>query len=205
MKEPLKIKMNLEAKVKIISTAKMDITKRTNAVVADLKKTKEEIVSRIDKMINEAEGQSRLENINIDDELSAMNSNIELLSSIQKNIEDEEDMNYEGIMNHRDTVAGICEHNTGNLSGKRCFGYPVLFVDKSSTEITFGTIRAKEISISLAEPEYHSHEKIPKIPTITNASKLKCSGILFCLAKILFSLLDRSLINVNNTIDFIVI
>ena len=50
-------------------------------------------------MINEAEGQNRLENIHMDDELSAMKSNIELLSSIQQNIGDEEDMSYEAIMN----------------------------------------------------------------------------------------------------------
>ena len=126
---------------------------------------------------NEAEGHNRIENIRIDDELSAMNSNIELLSSIQQNIEDEEDMSYEGIMNHRDTMAGVSEHNTGNLSGVRTFGYPVLFVDKQSEVYTLGNIRAEEITITLPEPEDLSHENIHKIPTITNASQLKCSGI----------------------------
>ena len=186
MKEVIKIKMNLKAKVKIISTTKKDITERSNAVIADLKKTKEEIVSRVDKMINEAEGQNRLENIHIDDELSAMNSNIELLSSIQQNIEDEEDMSYEGIMNHRDTVAVVSEHNTENLSGVRSFGYPVFLADKSTQQYTLGTFKRDEINITLPEPE--CHEKIGKVPTITNASQIKCSGILFCLAIILCSL-----------------
>ena len=188
MKEVMEIKVNLEAKVKILATSKMDITKRTDAVVANLKKTKEEIVLRIDKMIKKAEGQNRLENNHIDDELSAINSNIELLNSIQQNIEDEEDMGYEGIMNHRDTVTGISEHNIQNLSGVRSFEYPVLFLDKSSEEYTLGTIRAEEITITLPEPEYLNHEKIRKIPTITNTSQLKCSGIPFCLAEILCSL-----------------
>ena len=185
MNEVMKIKMNLEAKVNIILTAKKDITERTNTVVADLKKTKEEIVSRIDNMIKEVESQNRLENMHIDDEVSVMNSNIELLSGIQQNIEDEEDMSYEEIMNHRDTVAGINEHNTENLSGVRSFGYPVLFLDKSPEEHTLGTIRAEEISISLPEPKQLSHEEMCKIPTITNASQLKCSGMLFCLTKFL--------------------
>ena len=184
-KEIVKIKMNLESKVKIISTAKKDITEKRNTVVADLKKKKEEIVSRIDMMIKEAEGQNRVENIHIDDELSAMNSNIELLSSIQQNIEDEEDMSYEGIMNHRDTVAGISEHNSKNLSGVRSFEYPVLFGDKPSEEYTLGTIRAEEITIILPEPERLSLKNIHNIPTITNASQLKCSGILFFITKIL--------------------
>ena len=188
MNEVMKIKMNLEAKVNIISTAKKDITERTNAVIADLKKKKEAIVSRIDKIISEAEGQNRLENIHIDDELSAMNSNIELLSSIQQNIEDEEDMSYEGIMSHRDTVTGVSEHNTKNLSGARSFRYPVLFVDKSSADVTLGTVKTEEISITLPEPERLSLEDIHKISAIPNASQLKCSGILFCLAKILCSL-----------------
>ena len=55
-KEVTEIKMNLEAKVKIISTTKMDITEKTNAVVADLKKTKEEI----DMMIKKIDDQNRI-------------------------------------------------------------------------------------------------------------------------------------------------
>ena len=111
MNEVMKVKMNLEAKVIIISIAKEHIIERTNSVIADLRKTKGEIVSVIDIMIEESERQNRLENIHIDDELSAMNSSIELLSSIQQNIKEEEDMSYEGIMNHRDTVTGISDHN----------------------------------------------------------------------------------------------
>ena len=176
-KEVTEIKMNLEAKVKIISTTKMDITEKTNAVVADLKKTKEEI----DMMIKKIDDQNRIENIRIHDELSAMNSNIELLSSIQQSIEDDEDMSYEGIMSHRDTVVGISEHNTENFSGLRSFGYPVL--TKSPTDGTLGKIKTEEISINLLEPERISHENIHKIPTITNAS-----GILICLAQMIFSL-----------------
>ena len=40
MKDVMAIKMNLEAKVKIMSTAKNNNTEKTNAVVADLKKRK---------------------------------------------------------------------------------------------------------------------------------------------------------------------
>ena len=183
MKEVLEIKMNLEEKVKIISTVKNDITEKTNAVLADLKKTKEEIVSHIDMMIKEIEDQNKHENIQIDDELSAINSTIELLSSVQQNIEDEEDMSYKGIMNHRDTVTGISEHNTKNLSGMRSFGYPVYSVDKSPADVIAGTVKTEEISITL--PEDLSHEKTGKIPTITNASQLKYSGV-FCLTKSLW-------------------
>ena len=146
-------------------------------MVADQKKTKEEI----DMMIKKIDDQNRIENIRIHDELSAMNSNIELLSSIQQSIEDDEDMSYEGIMSHRDTVVGISEHNTENFSGLRSFGYPVL--TKSPTDGTLGKIKTEEISINLLEPERISHENIHTIPTITNAS-----GILICLAQMIFSL-----------------
>ena len=175
MNEVIKIKKNLEAKVKIISTAKKDIVDRTNAVVADLKK----IISRIDKMINDVEGQIRLEKIHIDDELSAINSNIDLLSSIQQNIEDEEDISYEGIMNHRDTVAGVSEHNTENLSGVRSFSYPVLIADRSFAEELLGRVKIEEITTSLPEPENLSHAEIKEIlpRTITNAPQLKYTGI----------------------------
>ena len=58
--------------MEIISAAKKDITERTNVVVSELKKTKEEIVSWIDRMIKEAEGENRLEITHIDDETSAI-------------------------------------------------------------------------------------------------------------------------------------
>ena len=56
MKELVKIKMNLESKVEIFSTVKKDITEKTNILIDDLQKRKEEIILLIDRMIKEAEG-----------------------------------------------------------------------------------------------------------------------------------------------------
>ena len=70
--------------------------------------------------------QNRLEKTHIDDEFSAIKSNLDLLNSIHRNIEFEEDMGYEEIMNHRDTVMGIAKYNKENFSGQRSFHYQVL-------------------------------------------------------------------------------
>ena len=150
MKDVMKIKMNLEAKANTFSAAKEGIAKKTNAVVALLKKTKEEIVLCINKMINEAESLNRLENVHIDNELLVTNSNIELLSSIQQIIEEEEDMSYEGIMKQRDALVEISD-TSKNLSGMRSYKYPMIFMDKSPPEYISGTIRAGEIRINLPE------------------------------------------------------
>ena len=133
-------------------------------------------------MIKEAEGQNRVENRQLDNEFSVMKSNLEVLISIQQNIESEEDMNYEEIMNNRETLIGISEYNTKNLSGVRFFQYPVLFAAcRFSAEEYLGSITTEEIKVSLPEPESlpsaKTKEELPRI--IENASQLKCSGIHF--------------------------
>ena len=197
MQDVVKIKVNFEAKLKIISTAKKDITNKTKAVIAELMKTKEEINLHIDKMIKESEEQNSLGNMHIDNEVSAINSNFDLLSSIQQNIESEEDMNYEEIMNNRETLIGISEYNDKNLSGVRSFGYPVLVMDRSLVEGILGIIKTDEVTIILPEPENPIHTKISETPAtkIINASQLKCSGILSCFYFVLS--LDRLLVNTH--------
>ena len=173
-REVEKIKMNLKAKVEFFSTAKKDISDKTNAVLADLTKTKEEILSHIGKMIEAIRERNRLENMRIDDELSAMNSNVDLLSSIQRNMEREDEMSYEDIMNNRDTVLGISEHNKDNLSGVRVFGY-----SDFTKEVILGKINIKELTISLPDPEDPYPTKMTDVPPqkITNASQIQCSGM----------------------------
>ena len=108
-------------------------------------------------------------------------SNLDLLSSVQQNIESEKDMSYEEITNHRDTVIGISEHNTKNLSGVRSFEYPVFAAGLNCSEENLGSITTEEIKMSLPEAEsLHStklKEQLPRI--IENVSQLKCSGIRF--------------------------
>ena len=131
-------------------------------------------------MIKESEEQNSLGNRHIDDEVAAINSNFDLLSSIQRNIESEENMSYEEIMNNRDTVIGISEHNAKNLSGVRSFGYPVVIMDRSLVDGILGIVKTDEVSITLPVPENPIHVKISEtLPAkIINASQLKCSGIL---------------------------
>ena len=122
--EVVKMKANLETKVKIICDAKNNIEEKNREVVEQIKKKREIINRYFDKMIKESEGQNKMADVYIDDEVSAMKSNIELLSTIQHDIEDGKNMNYEEIMRNRDTVIGITEYNARDLSGKRSFDYP---------------------------------------------------------------------------------
>ena len=169
------IKWNLEAKIEMISDAKKYIGKETRSIVEEVRKRKEEFNRYFDQMIKEAEGQNRLENIHIDDELSAMKSNLDLLSSLQQSAESEEVMSYEEIMNNQETVRGITEHNSKNLSGERSYGYPNIY-SQYSIEDLLGSIVREELNISLPEPEdpVEIADKLPR--TITSASQLKCRG-----------------------------
>ena len=106
MKDLKKIKWNLEAKVEMISDARKHIGNRTTVVIEEINKKKEEFDRYFEKMITEAEGQNRQSNMLIDNEISAMNSNLDLLRSLQQRMENDEVMSYEEIMNNQDTVWG---------------------------------------------------------------------------------------------------
>ena len=125
-------------------------------------------------MIKEAEGQSQLQNLLIDDEISAMNSNLELLRSFRKNIENEEEISHEEIMNNQETIRGIIENINVNLSGERSFKYLVIPMGGSSAEEFLGDI-IREITISMPDLRKQMNEQlIPR--TITMASELKFAG-----------------------------
>ena len=145
-RDAVKMKANLETKVKIMYDAKKNIEEKSREVAEQIKKKREIINRYFEKMIKEAEGQNQLADVYIDDELSAMYSNIELLSTIQKDIENGKNMNYEEIMNNRNTMIGITEHNARDLSGKRSFDYPdYVIADKASAEELSGESFAEEL------------------------------------------------------------
>ena len=110
MKKVASIETSLEAKVSAISEAKTSTANKTQKVIKEMKKKKEEILSHIDKIIEETEEQNYVENLRMDDELSAMKSKLDLLKSIRQNIEKERTLSYEEIMNNQEALKGIEEH-----------------------------------------------------------------------------------------------
>ena len=144
MREVVKIKANFETKVKILSDAKKDIEEKTAAVLEDIKKRREEINRYFDKMIVETEGKKKLSDVQIDNEVSAINSNIEPLSSIYENMVLEKNISYEKIMENRETLKWVSEHNVKDFSGERSFSYPDFVVDRSSVQELSGESFAEE-------------------------------------------------------------
>ena len=173
-RDVVKMKVNLETKVKIMCDARKNIGGKCKEVVDEIKKKRELINKYFEKMIKETEGQNQLADVYIDDELSAMYSNIELLSAIQKDIERGKNMNYEEIMRNRDTVIGITEHNARDLSGNRSFNYPdYVIADRALAAELSGESFAEEL---LGRVVRRNH-------TLPLPRPVKCSGtfyLLFC-------------------------
>ena len=142
---------NLETKVEMITQTKKTIRERTKSVIEEINKKKEEFDRHFEKMINETEEQNRLQKLLIDDKISAMNSNLELLRSLKQNIENEEEISHEEIINSQETVIGIVENINVNLSGARSFGYPAVSLDRCSIEEYLGEGTREEIIVSLPD------------------------------------------------------
>ena len=175
IRDLMRIDMNLETKVEMMSEAKKNIGERTKSVIEEIKKKKEEFDKHCEKMIKEVEGQNRLQNMLIDDEVSAMNSNLELLRSLRQNFENEEEISHEEIMNNQETVKGITENINANLSGERSFEYPVVTMGGSSAEEFLGEVTQDEITVSLPDvPKQMEGILVPR--AIKDATELKCTG-----------------------------
>ena len=179
MKELKEMRFNLEAKLSILSVAKRDIQEKANAAIEEIKKEKEEIIKICDKMIKEVEGQIKQDAMHIDNEISAINSNVELLSCLEQNIDTEEEVNYEEIRNNQETMKEIVENNKANFSGERHFGYPVLSVGNSSAQELMGNTTRKEMIVSLNvadDAHLEERKRKPAQRTIKDTSQLKCTG-----------------------------
>ena len=171
MEKIASVEMNLEANLKIISEASKNIADKTKLAIENLKKKKKEMVKHFDKMIKETEEQSKLENMRIDNEVSSMNSNLDLIKSIRRNTEN---LTFQEIMNNLETVDGIMENNKANFCGVKSLGFHVFTIDLE--EENLGSVVKQEMIITLPEPEKrHPVKKLPE--TIRNTSQLKCSGI----------------------------
>ena len=151
MKDLVRTDINLETKVEMMSQAKKDIEEGTKSFVEEIKKKKEEFDRHFQMMIKEAELKNKLQSMLIDDEVSAMNSNLDLLRSLRQNIENEEEISHEEILNSQETVRGIIENINVNLSGERSFEYPVKTVGRYFAEDILGEITRQEITVSLQD------------------------------------------------------
>ena len=168
----MRIYMNLGTKVEMMSQAKKNIGDRTKSVIEEIKKKKEEFDRHCEMMIKEVEGQNKLQNLLIDDEVSAMNSNLELLRSLKQNIEKEEEISHVEILNRQDTVKGIIENINAKLSGERLFEYPVIPMGGFYAHEFLGEVTQDKITISL--PKHMEGILIPRV--IKDATEVQCTG-----------------------------
>ena len=178
MRDFMRTDTNLKTGVEMLSQTKKNIGERTQSVIEKIKKKKEEFDRYCEMMIKEVEGRNRLQNMHIDDEVSAMNSNLDLLRSLRQNIENEEEISHEEIMNSEETVRGIIENINANLSGKRSFECPVITIAESSAEEILGDVTQDKVTVSLPDiPKQIEGQLVPR--AIKDATELKCTGMVF--------------------------
>ena len=176
VQEVTNIRKNLEEKLEMISKVVEDVDKKTDSCVKELKKTGEEVAKRIANMIEEAERQRKKTTERAKNELSAMKANIEHLLSIQHDIADYA-TDYNAIRQHRETVRQIIDNNQANLTGRRCYQFPVLKLSQPNPKETLGKINREAISLMLPGCESLGTMSTAQLPRrIPRASELTCTG-----------------------------
>ena len=138
---------NLKEKITILNDAKNDVNRKTEVCLNDLEKRSDEIKNEIDKQFNEmkkeAKDHQKEQIIFVDNEIDAVNENLNLLSSIK--LDTENNGSYNDLKDKLDTVEGLKETLNEHLSGERMYGYTE-FSFTTFTPMDFGKIAYKEFS-----------------------------------------------------------
>ena len=168
---------NLKEKIAIINGAKNDVKRKKEVCMNDLEKgrnqIKDEIDKQFDEMEKEAEDHFKEQNIFIDNEIDALNENLDLLSSIR--LDSENSNTYKDLRDKLDTVEDLKETVNRHLSGERMYGYTE-FSLTTFPPMDFGKIAYKEFSTELAEIDEGAELVERPLRTLTHASELKCTG-----------------------------
>ena len=164
------IRKNLEAKSEMISKVTKDVAEK-NGLMCE--KIEEE--EHVAKMIEEAERQGKETSKQTEKELSAVKENIECLRSIQNDIADDA-TDYNTIRQYRETVRETIDNNQANLTGRRCYQFPVLKLSQPNSKETLGKINREAISLMLPGCESLGTLTAQLPRRIARASELKCTG-----------------------------
>ena len=145
------LRKNLESKINLIPPVREDVEKKTEESINELKRKQEEINKKIEQIIKKAIDTKRKINLNLDDELSAINVNVVLLQNIFENIERKDEMSYEEIADIQETVKEIHENNTKHFSGTRNFRYPKISLDQRIIDSLENVVLTEDITSDLTE------------------------------------------------------
>ena len=177
MKKITLFEKNLKEKIAILNGAKNDVKRKTEVCVIDLEKRREEIKNKIDKqfeqMKTEAEDHLKEQNIFMDNEIDALNENLNLLTSIS--LDTENNNSYSDLKDKLDTVQSLKETVNEHLSGERKYGYTE-FSFTTYPPVDFGKIAYKQFNKTLAEIDDVEVLMEGSLRKIKDASQLKCTG-----------------------------
>ena len=168
---------NLKEKIRILNEAKKEVNRKKEVCLNDVEKRREEIKDEIDKQLNqmktEAEDHAKEQNIFMDNEIDALNENLDLLSSIR--LDTENCNSYSDLNDKLDTIEDLTETVNEHVSGERLYEYTELFFT-TFTPIDLGEIKYKEFSRKLARTDEEAVLPERSLRNIMEASQLKCTG-----------------------------
>ena len=172
------IEKNLREKISGLNTAKCEVSRKTEACLGNLEKRREEVIDEIDKqfekMKKEAKDQLKKANNSIENEVIALNENLNLLSIIKQNtdMDDENDDSYSDVIDMIETVEGVKDMINQCLSGHRTYSSP----DFIATPVSFGNIVTATYDMKLSQIEEDAMLMETHLGNVTDTSQLKCTG-----------------------------
>ena len=165
------IKKNLTEKIPILSQAKEDVQEKTKVTVNNLKKAKQEVNTKFDVMIKEAENNMKDAVTRLDGDVGIINENILLLDQMKRNIATD----MEGLTDGEETVEEVINTMMVNICGTKKLNFNTFQPNKN---INYGKFDEEEMTIVLPEISAVEESTGPgkPIPIVTDASELKWKG-----------------------------
>ena len=168
---------NLKKNITVLHVAKNDVKRKKEVCWTAVKKRRQEIKYEIDKLFDEmekeAEDHLKEQSIFVNNEIDALNENLNLLSSIK--LDTENNNSYYDLKDNLDTIQALKETVNEHLSGERMYRYTE-FSFTTFTPMDFGKIAYKEFCTELVEIDEGEALVERPLRNLTDASQLKCTG-----------------------------
>ena len=176
MKKIVSLERKLQEKITALNTAQNKVNRRNENFLKDLEngrnKIKHELDKQFDKMKKEGEDQSKEANDSLKTEISALDENLNLLSSIKFNAEDDY---LSKVADMIETVDELNQMVNQNYSGSKTYRCPEYTSTTARVSAAVGSIVKRQFTVKLPEIDEDDVLETP-VRLIRDVSQLRCTS-----------------------------
>ena len=168
----------LEARMKLMPTLQENLKIKNVDCVEELEIKREEINNIIDTMITQVKDQEKKTRNQIGNEISVIKGKLALLHNLKQDTAIGKDLKYKDLVNNKEGLRIIAENIDKLMAETGSYKYPEFEASTEPVENVLGSIREKEMLVSVFE------QKDQERKNKARAEQIKCEGKIFKLSRV---------------------